>query len=135
MTEAVKEAQLIEVERKHLDQLAAEKLDYDVDTYKQCLKEYTALTCQHCVCRDTKLTYVREIERLTEELAEAELMTDKISSSLVDIDPNTENTVEGRAFARKMFESDGNYTYSEEPFLPKTPGMCVKMVSGKVIQI
>lgn len=34
MTEAVKEAQLIEVERKHLDQLAAEKLDYDVDTYK-----------------------------------------------------------------------------------------------------
>ena len=45
-------------------------------------------------------------------------MTDKISSSLVEIDPNTENTVEGRAFARKMFESDGNYTYSEEPFLP-----------------
>ena len=68
-------------------------------------------------------------------MAKAELMTDKISSSLVEIDPNTENTVEGRAFARKMFESEGNYTYSEEPFLPKTPGMCVKMVSGKVIQI
>ena len=68
-------------------------------------------------------------------MADAEIMTDKIALALVEIDPNTANTEEGRAFVRKLLESEGDKANTKEPFLPETPVMCVKMVSGKVIQI
>ena len=133
MEKAVKETKWLELERKSLDSLAAEKLNFDVDTYDECLEEYTDLTCQHCVCRETKVNYVREIERLTDELAKSELIIEKIAQSLADIDPNTANAEEGRALVRMMYEKEGEHSYTMTPKLPETPSMCIKMISGKVI--
>ena len=79
MEKAVKETKWLELERKSLDSLAAEKLHFTVDTYDKCLEEFTDLTCQHCVCREAKVNYVREIESLTDKLAKTELIIEKIA--------------------------------------------------------
>ena len=62
-------------------------------------------------------------------------MTERLSDSLAEIDPNTENGVEGIAFVRKIYKMKGVKPLETKPTFPETDKTCVNQVAGKVLQI
>lgn len=58
-----------------------------------------------------------------------------MADSLAEIDPNTENGEEGKAFLRKMYKLVGDPVEESASMMPETPETCIEMVAGKVIQI
>ena len=55
-------------------------------------------------CKETCQAYKDRITELAAELAQTTLLTDQMADSLADIDPNTENGDEGKAFIKKMWK-------------------------------
>lgn len=58
-----------------------------------------------------------------------------MAESLAEIDPNTENGMEGRALIRKMYKLKGIEAEENIPMMPETPEECVEKVAGKVLEI
>ena len=62
-------------------------------------------------------------------------MTDAMAESLAEIDPNTANGREGKAFLRKMYKVRGPEPVMGQVEVPETPMQCVTKVAGKVLQL
>ena len=58
-----------------------------------------------------------------------------MAESLAEIDPNTENAEEGKALLRKMYKLRGVEADQIIPLMPETPGDCIEVVAGKVLQL
>ena len=86
-------------------------------------------------CEPIVEAYIAQISDMTVGLSEKKELTDRMADSLAELDPNTENGVEGKAFIKKMYKLRGKKPISSQPFYPQTSEQCLSRVAGKVIQI
>ena len=96
---------------------------------------FSDITDLNVACKDTNDAYVEMIDTLKTDLTEATDLSSRMAESLVEIDPNTENSEEATAFIRKMYKLRGETAEDTTPIMPYTPETCVGYVAGKVIQI
>lgn len=99
------------------------------------LEEEAAPIDPKVACKETGDAYVAVISELKVTRDEAKEMVNMMADSLAEIDPNTENGEEGKAFLRKMYKLVGDPVEESASMMPETPETCIEMVAGKVIQI
>jgi len=58
-----------------------------------------------------------------------------MADALADIDPNTNNGEEGKAFIKRMYKIRNQSFEDTVAKMPETPELCVDSIAGKVIQI
>jgi hypothetical protein len=93
------------------------------------------LTGLKIFCKDTTDSYVSMIDDLKITLASSTDMSDKMATSLANIDPNMDNGAEGKAFIRKMYKLRNKKPAEVAFSFPVTAEPCVNLVAGKVLQI
>lgn len=86
-------------------------------------------------CKGTMDNYTSEVASRQKELNEINALTTKMADGLAEIDPNTENADEGKAFMKKMYKLRGITFDDTSVIMPETPEMCVELVAGKVLQV
>lgn len=87
------------------------------------------------LCADTTSQYVAQIAEAQKTLADSKALSDNMAQALSDLDPNMDNSGEGKAFIRKMYELRGIKADPVSSDFPQTPEPCVEKVAGKVIQL
>lgn len=117
------------IEDLEIDTGVAPEEDEEVPEEEMMVEEEMP-DCNECVMR-----YVQAIDELTAEQQGIEIVTDAMAESLAEIDPNTENAEEGKALLRKMYKLRGVEADQIIPLMPETPGDCIEVVAGKVLQL
>jgi len=128
------EAEMQAAEQAAIQVQEEEDSDVDDDADEGFLQENVDdLTSE---CAETIEAYIQQISEMTVMVEAEKGFTSRMADSLAQIDPNTENGSEGRAFIRKMYKlRNKSKTLPVEPLYPETPDQCWQKVAGKVLLI
>ena len=86
-------------------------------------------------CDATIQSYLAMISDMQASIKNSEELIEHMSTSLADLDPNTHDAEEGKAFIRKIYKLRGMKPEGTKALMPETDEQCIEKVAGKVIQI